>query len=212
MPEDGFTALFGRMLDHPGIRVELKTDFTASPPTIAQHTVFTGAIDEFFRYESGELPYRSLHFDFVTKAQERFQPVGQVNYPNDFQFTRITEQKHITGQQSPLTALVYEYPQPYRRGVNVPYYPIPCAESKELLRPYLDSAESLKGKVWFAGRLADYQYYNMDQACARALSLFEKELAPLVGTARLPHVRRPTDERLLQFAPVIVILVFIRRY
>jgi UDP-galactopyranose mutase len=181
MPAEGYTVLFSRMLSHPGIHIELNTDFTDVPPTIAHYTIFTGPIDEFFGYEDGELPYRSLHFKFVTKAQERFQPVGTVNYPNDFDYTRITEQKHITGQQSSVTTIVYEYPQPYQRGVNTPYYPVPSAESKRLLSPYLKKAESLEGKVWFAGRLGDYQYYNMDQACARALSLFEKELAPACG-------------------------------
>ena len=29
----------------------------------------------------------------------------------------------------------------------------------------------------FAGRLADYKYYNMDQAVARALGVFEKQVA-----------------------------------
>ncbi len=180
MPLEGYTALFSRMLKHPNIHVELNTEFSSVSPITARHTIFTGPIDEFFDYEAGELPYRSLRFDFVTEKRERFQPVGTVNYPNDFDFTRITEQKFLTGQDAPVTTLVYEYPQAYQRGVNIPYYPIPCPDSKALLRPYLNRADSLAGEVWFAGRLGDYQYYNMDQACARALSLFEKELAPYI--------------------------------
>jgi UDP-galactopyranose mutase len=73
---------------------------------------------------------------------------------------------------------IYEYPQPWRRGVNDPYYPIPRPGSRELLAPYAKLAKELAGKVFFAGRLADYQYYNMDQAVGRALSLFSKEIAP----------------------------------
>jgi UDP-galactopyranose mutase len=181
MPRDGYTALFDRMLRHPNIHVEMNTDFTSLPATTAKRIVFTGSIDAFFNYEAGELPYRSLRFDFVTEKQEYFQPVGTVNYPNDFDYTRITEMKRLSGQTSSVTALAYEYPEAYRRGVNIPYYPIPCSDTKTLLRPYLDRARTLEGKVWFAGRLGDYQYYNMDQACARALSLFEKELAPAIA-------------------------------
>ena len=180
MPKDGYTAMFERMLAHENIRVELETDFASLSADTAKRIVFTGPIDEFFNYEAGELPYRSLRFDFVTKEVERFQAVGTVNYPNEFDYTRITEMKHLTGQGASVTSLVYEYPEVYRRGLNSPYYPIPCGDTRVLLQPYLDRAEALAGKVWFAGRLGDYQYYNMDQACGRALSLFEKELMPIL--------------------------------
>lgn len=177
MPSRGYTALMAKILDHPNIRVELNTEFRDVPKDIAPRTVFTGPIDEFFAFEDGELPYRSLRFEFVTEDRPQFQAVAQVNYPNEFDFTRITESKHFYQLQTPRTVLTYEYPQAYQRGVNLPYYPIPAPDSKARLAPYLAKAEALKGRCWFAGRLADYQYYNMDQACARALSLFEKELA-----------------------------------
>src|SRR6185312_76299 len=140
--------------------------------------VFTGPIDEYFDYEFGPLPYRSLRFEFFERDVEHAQPVGTVNYPNDHAYTRITEVKHLTGQKAPGTVVVEEYPQAHVPGVNEPYYPIPTPGTAEKLKPYQEAARSLEGKVWFAGRLGDYAYYNMDQACARALALFEKQIVP----------------------------------
>jgi len=175
-PVDGFSAMFRRLLDHPNITLALNTPYESLSPCAAR-TVFTGPIDEYFGCVHGVLPYRSLRFEFVTLPQRVLQPVGTLNYPNAHAYTRVTEAKYLTGQEHAMTSLAYEYPQDYTRGVNEPCYPIPCADSAALFGPYREEAEKLRGKVWFAGRLADYQYYNMDQACARALSLFEKELA-----------------------------------
>ncbi|MFD2237511.1 UDP-galactopyranose mutase [Aureimonas populi] len=179
MPVDGYTAMFERMLDHPNIDIELGVDFAHlkdAPP--ADRIVYTGPIDEFFGHCEGALPYRSLRFEFETHAGGRVQPVGTVNYPNEFDFTRITDFSHLTGETHSHTTTVCEFPQAYVAGENDPYYPVPSPETKSRVQPYRQMAQELKGKVWFAGRLADYVYYNMDQACARGLSLFEKELAP----------------------------------
>lgn len=178
MPAQGYTALFRRMLDHANIDVALSTEWRdAAHQVTYDRLVFTGPIDEYFDYAHGALPYRSLRFAFEHRDVERFQPTGTVNYPNDHAYTRITEQKTVTGQQAAGTTLIYEYPQAYEAGVNEPYYPIPTPETAEAIRPYAADARALEGRVWFAGRLGDYAYYNMDQACARALSLVEKQLA-----------------------------------
>ena len=178
MPRDGYTAMFRRMLDHPSITLALSTEWREAAGQVSfDRMVFTGPIDEYFDYAHGALPYRSLRFVFEHRAVERFQPVGTVNYPNDHAYTRITEQKTLSGQTAEGTTLVYEYPQAYEAGVNEPYYPIPTPETAQAIRPYLAEARKLEGRVWFAGRLGDYAYYNMDQACARALSLVEKQLA-----------------------------------
>ncbi|MEM6338706.1 MAG: UDP-galactopyranose mutase, partial [Pseudomonadota bacterium] len=95
---------------------------------------------------------------------------------NEYDITRITEQKYLSGQTSPKTTLVMEYPQAYIPGKNDPYYPIPREENKKRYDLYFKEVKKLKGSVLFAGRLADYQYYNMDQATLRALGLFEKEV------------------------------------
>jgi UDP-galactopyranose mutase len=175
MPAEGYTKMFERILAHPNIEVATETDFRDLSESGAK-VIFTGPIDEYFGYEYGPLPYRSLRFHFYARPERQAQPVGTVNYPNDHAYTRITEFKHLTGQVCDGTVLVEEYPQAYEPGKNEPYYPIPTPGNAEKLRPYLDAARALEGKVWFAGRLGDYAYYNMDQACGRALALFEKQI------------------------------------
>ncbi|HEX6971494.1 MAG TPA: UDP-galactopyranose mutase [Limnochordia bacterium] len=177
MPLRGYTRLFQRMLDHPRIKVLLNTDYREIADEVKfERLIYTGPIDAFFDYMYGPLPYRSLRFEHRTLDQEVFQEVGTVNYPNDQPYTRITEVKHLTGQRLPKTTLTIEYPEPYVIGSNEPFYPIPLAESRQRFARYRKEAEALNGRVLFAGRLADYQYYNMDQAVARALMLFEKQL------------------------------------
>ena len=165
------------MLKHPNIHTLLNVDYHDAMEEIKYKRIFfTGPIDVFFDQEHGALPYRSLRFEFDTLMQERSQAVGTVNYPNEYDFTRITEQKILTGDTSSLTTLCKEYPQAYTAGENDPYYPIPRAENQALYKRYRTEADKLKGSVVFAGRLADYIYYNMDQVVARALKVFESEV------------------------------------
>jgi len=180
MPKMGYTAMFRKMLDHPNIRVMTNVDYREVVEEVTfKKMVYSGPIDSYFDYMHGELPYRSLQFGFETKNQERVQEVGTINYPNEYDFTRITDQKILTGQEGlPNSTLITEYPQAYVRGLNDPYYPIPCDANKEQYALYAREAKKLEGHVYFAGRLADYQYYNMDQVVGRALACFEKEIAP----------------------------------
>jgi UDP-galactopyranose mutase len=174
-PSEGYTAMFKRILDHPNIDVELDCDWTVSAAASqGAQILFTGAIDEFLDYRFGPLPYRSLRFEEHTLHKSQHQSVGTVNYPNDYDFTRITEQKIITGQKAPVTSLMIEYPQPHEPGKTIAYYPIPRDENQVLYAKYAAAARAEFPNVCFAGRLADYQYYNMDQACARALKLATK--------------------------------------
>ncbi len=175
MPKHGYTEMFRRMLNHPNIKVLLNTDYREIINEIKFNRIIcTAPIDTFFDYMYGELPYRSLRFQFETLEQEYYQEVGTVNYPNDYDITRITEQKYLSGQTLPKTTLVMEYPQAYVPGKNDPYYPIPCEENREQLALYLKEADNLNGTVIFVGRLAEYKYYDMDQAVVRALGVFEK--------------------------------------
>ena len=171
MPADGYTAMFERMLDHPNIDVLLGTDYKDVKDEIdAGHTVYTGPIDEYFGFRFGKLPYRSLKFEHKIVDQEWVQPVAVVNYPHpDVPYTRITEYKHLTGQQHPKSALTYEYPS----AEGDPYYPIPRPENQELFKKYEALADSTSG-VTFVGRLATYRYYNMDQIVGQALATFRK--------------------------------------
>ncbi len=167
MPRDGYTALFERMLDHPGITVRTSTDFAeVRGRVIFERLVFTGPIDGYFEYALGRLPYRSLRFEHEHLAHvERFQPVGTVNYPNEHAYTRITEFKHLTGQSAAGTSIVREYPC----ASGDPYYPIPTPENEVLFKAYQRLAQETPD-VTFLGRLAQYRYYNMDQVAGAALA------------------------------------------
>jgi len=170
MPRYGFTRMFEHMLDHPNIKILLNTDYTELLNDISFSTmIYTGPVDAFFDYRFGKLPYRSLEFKHETLDMARFQPVAVVNYPNDYPFTRITEFKHLTGQQHAKTSIVYEY----SNCDGDPYYPMPRPENTELYNRYQALAKKTKG-VQFVGRLATYKYYNMDQVVAQALTVFAK--------------------------------------
>jgi UDP-galactopyranose mutase len=173
MPADGYTAMFGKILDHPLIEVRTGVDFREYKDhwqDIADHLIYTGPIDEYFDHRFGKLPYRSLKFDHKTLEQERFQPTGTVNYPSpDVPYTRISEYKHLTGQEAPVTTVTYEYPS----AEGDPYYPIPRAENQALFKRYEALGDATEG-VTFVGRLATYRYYNMDQIVGQALATFKK--------------------------------------
>lgn len=166
VPADGYFRLFENILDHPHIRVELGVDFLRVKDRMrADQVVYTGPVDAFFGYCYGKLPYRSLHFEHQhITDREYYQPVAVVNYPNEHDFTRITEFKHMTGQKHPGTSIVREYP----RAAGEPYYPIPRPENEVLYQEYKALAAKERG-VTFVGRLAQYRYYNMDQVVGAAL-------------------------------------------
>ncbi|WP_262927187.1 UDP-galactopyranose mutase [Phytohalomonas tamaricis] len=170
MPKHGYTRMFENMLAHTNIKVMLNTDFDDIRDEIRYaHLIYSGPIDEFFDYRFGKLPYRSLKFQHKTLDQENFQPVGVVNYPaEDVAYTRITEYKHLTGQQHHKTSLTYEFPS----ADGDPYYPIPRPENATLYKRYRALADATPN-VTFLGRLGSYRYYNMDQVVAQALSTFE---------------------------------------
>jgi UDP-galactopyranose mutase len=170
MPLHGYTRMFEKMLAHPNIKVMLNTDYREVVDLLPwKHMVYTGPVDAFFNYKHGKLPYRSLQFKHVTVAQEEFQPVGTVNYPNDYGYTRISEFKHITGQKHPSTSVVYEYPC----AEGDPYYPVPRPENAALYRLYEAEADAMEN-VTFVGRLATYKYYNMDQVVGQSLTAFKR--------------------------------------
>lgn len=191
MPKLGYTEMFRRMLNHPNIKILLNTNYREIIDDVCfNRLICTGPIDAFFDYCHGELPYRSIRFQFETLEQEWYQEVGTVNYPNDYDITRITEQKYLSGQSSSKTTLVTEYPEAYIPGKNDPYYPILNKENRTQLALYQREAKNLNGSVIFAGRLGDYKYYDMDQAVVRALNQFEKIVAQ-------PTPAVPTMERQL---------------
>lgn len=173
MPAKGYTQLFKKMLSHKNIRVELEANANWHPHN---NLIYTGAIDEFFNYRFGPLEYRSLDFKLCTLQIPQHQPVGQLNFPNGHTFTRTTEFSHLTRRRGASTTIAIEYPRAHAPGKTTPYYPVPRPHNAELYAKYKKLAAEEAPQIIFAGRLADYQYYNMDQAVGRALSVFEKQI------------------------------------
>ena len=181
VPRHGYTRLFEALLDHPNISLMLQTDFghvcslddgslTFLGQRFEGRLIYTGQIDELFGYRFGELPYRSIHWVFETLDQEQYQETATVNFPNNYTFTRITEFKHIHPVQSSKTTILKEYPQPYERGKNTPYYPIFTDGNQARYAQYVDHAKNY-ANLTLLGRLAEYKYYDMDDMVERALKV-----------------------------------------
>ncbi len=186
VPKEGYTKLFQNMLNHPNIKIMLNTDFKEVIKIESKKIsflnqefkgklVFTGMIDELFDYKFGELPYRSVRMKFETIEKEYYQEVATVNYPNNYNFTRITEFKHIHPIKSNKTVILKEYPQQYIKNKNTPYYPIFTKENQEKYNKYLEYSKQFKNII-LVGRLAEYKYYDMDDIVKRALEVFEKRV------------------------------------
>ena len=180
MPVDGYTAMFERILDHPLIELRLETQYDEVKDEVSyDHLVYTGPIDAFFGYRFGALPYRSLEFELrnePTPDGGYLLPAASVNEPSEeVPYTRVTEFRHLTGQERHGSSTVaVEYP----RAEGPPYYPIPRDDTRALYRRYEALAAHLPD-VSFVGRLARYQYLNMDQVVAQALSTAERLIASL---------------------------------
>ena len=186
MPLHGYTRMFEKMLDHPNIKVMTNTCYREIQDIIPfKEMIYTGPVDEFFDHRYGKLPYRSLQFKHETHDRAVFQPAPVVNFPNEHAYTRCTEFKQLTGQEHPKTSVVYEYPC----AEGDPYYPVPRPENNELYQKYKALADATPN-VHFAGRLATYRYYNMDQVVAQALTLYAK----LSGVHPLKRAK-PSEER-----------------
>ena len=169
MPLHGYTAMFQKMLDQALIKIMLQTDYREVRNEVQfKRLIFTGPVDEYFDWQLGKLPYRSLRFDHQTLDEEQALPVATVNYPQTEAYTRVTEFKHLTGQKAARTSICYEYPT----DVGDPYYPVPRAENEALYKKYQALALQERN-VWFVGRLATYRYYNMDQVVGQALATFK---------------------------------------
>ena len=166
VPTKGYTNLFKNMLRHDKIKLMLNTDFNDGI------LIFTGPLDELFNDEFGALPYRSVEMKFETVDTESWQPAATVNYPNNYDFTRITEFKKIHPVKAPSTTILKEYPQDYARGKNTPYYPIFTDDNKIRFEQYAQKAARIKNLIT-VGRLAEYRYYDMDDIVRRALDVFD---------------------------------------
>jgi len=187
VPKYGYTEIFKNMLNHKNIKLMLNTNFkevcqlNENGIYLFGHAfegkvIYTGMIDELFDYKFGPLPYRSLDLQFETIDVEYFQEVATVNYPNDHDFTRITEFKHLHPIKIGKTTIVKEYPQNYEAGKSEPYYPVFTQDAQGLYNKYFEHAKRLNNLI-LVGRLAEYKYYDMDDVVERALEVFNKEVA-----------------------------------
>ena len=184
VPQDGYSKLFNNILSHPNITIELGKDaleyisivdgevyFDGEP--FSGGVIYTGMVDELFGYRFGKLPYRSLDLKFEVVDREYFQQNAVVNYPNEHDYTRITEFKHIHPTKSDKTTILKEYPQPYIGGDTIPYYPMPTDDSQDRYQKYASLASEISN-LTLLGRLAEYRYYDMDDIVERALEICEE--------------------------------------
>lgn len=171
MPKYGYTKMFEKILDHKNIEIILNTDYKTIINYIEyDKMIYTGSIDYFFDYKYGKLSYRSIRFEFKNFNVRSFQPSSVVNYvESDVPYTRVTEYKKITSQESESTTVSFEY----SIIDGEPYYPILTDSNLELLKKYNNEAKKLNN-LNLCGRLAEFKYYDMHQVVARALRLFEK--------------------------------------
>lgn len=184
MPKTGYMELINNLVDHVNIEVKTKTDALNHISINASNNqllidgeetqafvYYTGPLDELFNCRFGRLPYRSLKFEWKYDEIDSFQEMPVVAYPQAEEYTRITEYKKLPYQNVIGTTYAVEYPIPYEEGTAVePYYPVLTDQSKELYRIYRDMAEQIQNLVC-CGRLADFKYYNMDQAIEMALKM-----------------------------------------
>ncbi len=173
IPLDGYTKVVEKMLDNKNIKIKTGVDFSEYRGKSFKRIFYTGSIDEFFDYKFGQLPYRSVNFKFEIYDKEYYQSNACVNYPCNYDFTRIHEYKYYLDDKSEKTVIAKEYSEFFEPGKNERYYPIPKEENNELYQKYLSEAEKLEN-VYFLGRLGDYKYYDMDKAILRALEVFEE--------------------------------------
>lgn len=173
IPLNGYTDIVKKMLSHKNIKVKLNTDFKQLDLSKFDKIFFTGSIDEFFDYKYGQLTYRSVKFKLETHNTEYYQSNACINYPNNYDFTRIHEYKYYLNDKSPKTVIAKEYSEDFELGKNERYYPIATDDNLNLYARYQEEAEKIDN-VYFLGRLGDYKYYNMDGAIKRAIELYEE--------------------------------------
>lgn len=183
-PREGFTRMVENILRHPNITLKLGKDakqyislfdgqvyFNGQP--FNGKFVYTGCVDELFDYKYGVLPYRSLKFKFKTYKRSSFQKAAVVNYTTSKPYTRISEFTKFTCIPQEKTVIVKEYSEAFKKGKNIPYYPIPIQANYDHYEKYRKEAENYKN-IYLLGRLANYKYINMDMAVKNAMDLYKQ--------------------------------------
>lgn len=183
MPHVSYTSFFEKLLEHPNIKVQTGSDFIKMARIrddcivfregdFSGSIIYTGAIDELLGYRYGQLPYRSLEFEWKNEDIMSFQEAPVVAYPQAEGYTRITEYTKLPVQHvGKKTTYAIEYPIPFYKGMKKePYYPVLTRESQERYHLYYQDAQKIKN-LFLCGRLADFKYYNMDEALEHAMEI-----------------------------------------
>ena len=167
----GYTKLFEKMIQNKNIEIQLETNFKDIRDKLKCKKIFyTGPIDEFFDYKFERLDYRCVNINFQTLDIESYQQAAVVNYPNEYDYTRITEFKKFTMGKSKQTTIGIEYPG----NSGFIAWPVLNERNEEIFHKYWNETKKLKKEnIYFIGRLAEYRYYDMDDAIANSLQMFE---------------------------------------
>ena len=172
IPVDGYDAMIEKLL--AGSEVRLHTAYAPALSALAEKTVYTGGIDEYFGYRLGRLEYRTVSFETEVLDIENYQGCAVVNYTErDIPYTRVIEHKHFQFGTQEKTVVSREYPTEWKPGLE-PYYPVNNEKNRRLYESYRALAEK-EPRVIFGGRLGSYQYYDMDKVIAAALALADAE-------------------------------------
>lgn len=190
MPENGYTAMVERILDHPKIAVHLNTTFTRDQAGDYDHVFYAGPLDGWFDYELGRLGYRTLDFERFTYDGD-YQGCAVMNYGEEaVAHTRVTEHKHFSPWESHEGSVLYREFSRLAEPGDIPYYPIRQMDEKALLADYVALAERETG-VTFVGRLGTYRYLDMDVTIREALDTAEVFLARGAQTPAFVKVPLP---------------------
>ena len=168
LPLNGYTELFNNILIHPSIKVRLNTSFHKDMEEEYDHVFNSMPIDQYYDYQYGELPYRSIKFH--NKTNNTFtMPTPVVNFTDDDIYTRVTKwdmfPNHGTGEVYTL-----EEPCDYKDNNMERYYPV--KDVAGLNRITYNKYKAIhNNKVTFIGRCGLYTYLDMDMAISSALSI-----------------------------------------
>lgn len=189
-PTHGYTNMFKNMLSNHNITVLLNKDYNEiikidfennkiyyEDEEFKGHLIFTGMIDEFFKYKYGELEYNSLIYENELINESTFQDNSIIYYPNKYHFTRVTDFKYLSGNIMNTTVVQFEYPVKYDRKdkeQNIPYYPIDLKRNKEVYEKYHKLSDDFLN-VTFIGRLAEYKLLQMDECVEKVLNLINSK-------------------------------------
>ena len=185
MPIDGYTKIFEKLLDHSNINLYLNRTFKRNDKENYQHTFFSGPIDSWFNHEIGRLAYRTLDFE-KEEHEGDFQGCAVMNYGDEsVPFTRITEHKYFEPWTDNSKTIIFKEYSREATEKDIPYYPIRQTDEKEMLRQYIELANSEK-KVSFMGRLGTYRYLDMDVTISEALSAYDDVKRLLKQNKELP--------------------------